>query len=45
MEFQNPAIAKDVQKKMQGAKIEERVLIVDSVKETNVTKSDTKGKF
>ncbi|XP_053293250.1 nucleolin isoform X2 [Pleuronectes platessa] len=38
VEFKNPGIAKDVQKKMKGAKIEERVLIVDSVKETNGTK-------
>ncbi|XP_062259547.1 nucleolin-like isoform X2 [Platichthys flesus] len=38
VEFKNPGIAKEVQKKMQGAKIEERVLIVDSVKETNGTK-------
>ncbi|XP_034469161.1 nucleolin-like isoform X2 [Hippoglossus hippoglossus] len=38
VEFKNPAIAKDVQKKMQGVKIEDRVLIVDFVGETNVTK-------
>ncbi|XP_060940971.1 nucleolin-like isoform X2 [Limanda limanda] len=38
VEFKTPAIAKNVQKKMQGAKIEDRVLIVDSVKRTDETK-------
>ncbi|XP_069366842.1 nucleolin-like isoform X2 [Paralichthys olivaceus] len=38
VEFKNPAIAKRIQKKKQGAKIKGRVLIVDFVGETNVTK-------
>lgn len=38
MEFKNKTIAKKVQQKIQGARIQDRVLIVDFVGETNMPK-------